>query len=101
MGILDKFLEPTVLVAVTSVLSVFISNLFKNRFSREANHFKRLEQMIDRQTERVEALEESIYDLEKINKTLNREIDSSDEYITILRSHIIAQLPPPPPERPL
>ena len=101
MGILDKFLEPTVLVAVTSVLSVFISNLFKSRFSREANHFRRLEEMIDRQTERVEALEESIYDLEIINKTLNKEIDSSHEYITILRSHIIAQLPPPPPERPL
>lgn len=85
--------------AVLVFLGVAVKEFREHFFSKKVTALKAMESSVDKLSARVDVLEDRNDTLEETNDVLLSRVYSGEEYISMLRLHIIDRKPPPPPDR--
>lgn len=92
--------QVALIVGVVGFAGVALGALLGRRTAREHNAIEALKVLVSEQRSRLDKLQERVEKLEGERVILRNDLAREREYVRLLRSHIEARLPPPPPERP-
>lgn len=96
---LIKTLAPIIITVVVGGIFTIVSSKSQKKGERENQMIDQLQEEMDRKNEEQKEMKSDIISLQNQVNELFYKSHEDEEYIVMLRNHILKGSPPPPPER--